>query len=115
MEKKKGEPNCKQCGKSRAFSGSDACLSCGHPWPKKRKKWGDPGSRVKRVTQAMLRSGRKSRRVVVSIYPTGIAGYRLLGERREYYRNAAADYADAAARTQRAEREAKRKARKEKR
>jgi len=46
---------------------------------------------------------------VVSIYPDGTVGYRLLKERREYFRNAASDYIDAVRATKAAER-AKRKA-----
>jgi hypothetical protein len=76
-----------------------------------RRKWPEPGSRVKRVTQASLFSGCKRRKVVVSIYPDGTVGYRLLGERREYFRSAVGDYAEAAAETKARERAARKRAR----
>lgn len=79
-----------------------------------RLKWGEPGSRVKRVVDSTVRSGRKARKVVVSVYPNGVVGYRLLGERSEYFRSAAGDYCDAVLQTklaEKAKRKAERKAR----
>jgi len=78
-----------------------------------RLKWGQPGSRVKRKTEATVFS-RGRRNVVVSVYPDGTIGYRLLGERKEYFRNAASDYIDAVRATKAAER-AKRKAERKRR
>jgi hypothetical protein len=78
----------------------------------KRLSWGDPGSKCLRRVEAKVWSGGKHRPVVVSVYPDGIVGYRLLGMRREYMRNAADDYREAVRLTVAAERAAKRKARK---
>lgn len=77
-----------------------------------RPKWGEPGSKVARKVTALVWSQGKHRPVVVAVYPDGVIGYRLLGERREFYRAAAEDYREAVRLTKAAERAAKRKARK---
>jgi hypothetical protein len=79
---------------------------------KSRKKWGDPGSKVTRRVEGRVWSGGKYRAVLVTTYPDGIVGYRLLGLRREYFRHAADDYRDAVRETVAAERAAKRKSKK---
>jgi hypothetical protein len=81
---------------------------------KARKKWGEPGSKVTRKVHGKVWSGGKYRAVLLSMYPDGTVGYRLLGLRREYFRNAADDYRDAVRETIAAEKAAKRKARKKK-
>lgn len=50
-----------------------------------RPHWGDPGSRVKRVTNATVFSSGARRKVVVTVYPDGTIGLRLLRSRREEY------------------------------
>jgi hypothetical protein len=77
-----------------------------------RKKWGDPGSKVTRRVEGRVWSAGKHRDVLLSVYPNGTVGYRLLGQRREYFRSAADDYRDALRQTIAAERAAKRKAKK---
>jgi len=80
---------------------------------KVRKKWGDPGSKVtRRVEGNKVWSSGKYRDVLVTIYPHGLVGYRLLGQRREYFRGAAEDYREAVRLTVAAERAAKKAARK---
>jgi hypothetical protein len=79
---------------------------------KPRKKWGDPGSKVTRRVSNKVWSGGKYRAVLVTTYPNGLIGYRLLGLRREYFRNAADDYRDAVRTTIATEKAAKKRARK---
>jgi hypothetical protein len=78
-----------------------------------RKKWGDPGSKVTRATGASLFSAGKRRTVVVTVYPDGIIGLRLIRHRKEEYVNAADIYRQATMARVSAERAAKRKAKKE--
>jgi len=56
-----------------------------------RKKWGDPGSCVKRVTEAIVIS-RGARKVIVTIYPDGVLGLRLSKHRKEEQVSAASVY-----------------------
>lgn len=79
----------------------------------KRRHWGDPGSRVRRKTDAMVFS-RGSRCVIVTVYPSGVIGFRLERERREEFASASDIYRQAArARVvaEKAKRRAERKAR----
>jgi hypothetical protein len=73
----------------------------------KRISWGDPGCKVRRVVESFVFSKRR-RAVVVTIY-LDCVGYRLKGERKEYFRDPSGDYRDAVMQTKRAER-ARRKA-----
>ncbi len=73
-----------------------------------RIKWGQPGCRVRRVVEAFVFSQGKRRPVLVTIYADCV-GYRLKGERREYFRLPDSDYRDAVMQTKLAERR-KRKA-----
>jgi hypothetical protein len=78
---------------------------------KVRKKWGEPGSKVGRVTDARVYS-RGYREVAVTIYPDGQIGLRLKGTRKQEYVNAADIYRQAVQARVVAERAAKKKARK---
>jgi hypothetical protein len=83
--------------------------------PKKKAKrplWGEPGSKVKRTTEAAVHSAGKRRKIVVAIYPDGVIGTRLLGTRREYYMFADDIYRNAVTVTVAKERAAKKKAKK---
>lgn len=73
-----------------------------------RKKWGEPGSKVRRETETTVFSARKRRPVIVMVTPDGVCGFRLKGERRWYYKFADTIYKEAAAETKANER-AKRK------
>jgi hypothetical protein len=77
-----------------------------------RKKWGEPGSRVKRVVRCGVWSKGKTRPVVVSIYPDGVLGLRLLGTKREEFTFADDIYRNAVTTRVAFERAAKKKARK---
>jgi hypothetical protein len=48
-----------------------------------RPKWGEPGSRTRRVTRGRVWSSGKYRPVIVIVYPDGVIGLRLLGTRSE--------------------------------
>lgn len=60
-----------------------------------RKTWGDPGSKVTRATSASIFSSGKRRTVVVTVYPEGIIGLRLMRHRKEEYVDAASMYRQA--------------------
>jgi len=77
-----------------------------------RKTWGDPGSKVTRATSASIFSSGKRRTVVVTVYPEGIIGLRLVRHRTEEFVDAATIYRQAVMARVSAERAAKRKARK---
>lgn len=81
------------------------------PVKRRRPSWGDPGSHVTRRTSATVYS-RGSRNVIVTIYPDGVIGLRLSKHRREEFVAASDLYRQAVTSRVRAEREAKRKARK---
>jgi hypothetical protein len=74
-----------------------------------RLKWGAPGSRVTRKTDGPgVFSAGKRRPVVVSVYPDGTLGLRLLRHKREYFVSAETVYKETVLYTIAAER-AKRK------
>ncbi len=77
-----------------------------------RPKWGDPGSKVARVTRSTVFSAGKRRPVIVTVYPDGIIGLRLSRTRREEYVDAASTYRSAVISRVAFERAAKRKAKK---
>jgi len=70
-----------------------------------RKSWGSPGSRVRRKTEAEVFSAGKTRNVVVTLFPNGVIGLHLLGERTMVFIEAANAYRNA---TMRAKRKGKR-------
>ena len=81
---------------------------------RKRVSWGEPGSKVTRKTQATVRSKGKPRPVIVTVYPDGMIGLRLLKHRKEEYMPADWAYREAViARVnyEKAKRKAERKAR----
>jgi hypothetical protein len=48
----------------------------------KRKKWGTAGSKVSRkVPSTVFSAGKRNRDVVISVYPDGVIGLRLAGQR----------------------------------
>lgn len=71
-----------------------------------RPKWGEPGSKCVRPTEARVFS-RGARPVTVTIYPNGLIGLRLKGTRRIEYAEVADLYRQACMARVRAEREAK--------
>lgn len=77
-----------------------------------RVTWGSPGSKVKRVTRAVIWSAGKNRPVVVSVYPDGVVGTRLLGTQKEVYTRAEDIHRNAVVAETAAKRAAKAKARK---
>lgn len=78
---------------------------------KRRRKWGDPGSKVARRTTARVFSSGASRPVIVSIYPDGVIGLRLSRNRREEFCYADDLYRQAVMTRKANERTAKKKAR----
>lgn len=76
----------------------------------RRPKWGEPGSRVIRRTQATVFSAGARRPVIVCVYPDGVIGLRLNKQRREEFALADDIYREACAARVRFEREKKRKA-----
>lgn len=76
----------------------------------KRISWGAPGCKVRRVVESFVYS-RGRRAVVVTIY-LDCVGYRLKGERKEYYRDPSVDYRDAVFQTKRAEKKRRKEERK---
>jgi hypothetical protein len=78
----------------------------------RRIPWGAPGSKVARKTSASVFSAGKRRPVVVSVFPDGVLGLRLLGTRREFFAFADSVYREAVISTKAAEREKRRKAKK---
>lgn len=81
---------------------------------KPRKKWGDPGSKITRATSASLFSAGKQHVVVVTVYPDGLIGLRLLRHRTEEYVDAADIYRQAVMTRVAAERAAKKAKKKKK-
>jgi hypothetical protein len=77
-----------------------------------RKKWGDPGSKVARKTEARVFSQGAPRTVIVAIYPDGVIGLRLSKHRREEFVHASDVYRQAVMQRMVNERLAKRKAKK---
>lgn len=61
----------------------------------KRPRWGQPGSRVTRKTEASVFSAGRRRKIVVTVYPDGVIGLRLLRHKREEFIDAASAYRDA--------------------
>jgi hypothetical protein len=78
---------------------------------RRRPVWGEPGSRVSRLTTATVYS-RGSRPVRVTIYPDGVVGLRLAKHRREEYLSASDLYRQAVTLRVAGERAAKKKAKK---
>jgi hypothetical protein len=74
-----------------------------------RKKWGDPGSRVARKTEARVFSQGAPRTVIVAIYPDGVIGLRLSKHRREEFVHASDIYRQAVMTRKANERAAKRR------
>ena len=77
-----------------------------------RKRWGAPGSKVRRATTASVFSAGKRRPVIVTVYPDGIIGLRLSRSRREECIDAATAYREAVISRVAFERAQKRKAKK---
>ena len=77
----------------------------------RRPKWGEPGSKVARKTEARVFS-RGLRPVFVYTFPDGQIGLRLQGTRTIEYINAADAYRNAVTQRKALERAAKRKGRK---
>ena len=75
---------------------------------KHRPKWGEPGSKVARKTDAHVFS-RGTRNVIVTVYPDGQIGLRLSKHRTEEFINAADAYRMAVSARKAAERAAKKK------
>ena len=77
-----------------------------------KKKWGEPGSKVTRKTTAMIFSAGRGRFLMVSVYPDGIIGVRMMGTRTEYFTRAEDAFRNAVVDALAAKRDAKKKARK---
>jgi len=73
-----------------------------------RPSWGDPGSKVTRLTRATVYSAGQ-RAVIVTVYPDGVIGLRLSKLRREEFINADDAYRNAVMQRTANERIAKRK------
>ena len=83
------------------------------PKPKaKRRKWGDPGSRVVRRTTVAVFSMGKRRPVIVAVYPDGRIGLRLTKQQREEFVFADDTYREAVIRRKANERATRKKGKK---